>query len=103
MVCDACLPDGPMSAVQMFNYIRHRYGDMRTYFLRDRDIIVIPVYDGMDEDVDTIRELAVRKGLNCSTVSAAWPEYLSSDILSSEDACDFLVISEIKGKYVQVY
>lgn len=90
-----------MSAVQLFNFIRHRYTDMRAYFNKDTDMLVLSVYEGMDEEIGHIKELAVRKGLYCSEVNASWPEYLDSDILSCELTSDFLVITDIRGKYMQ--
>lgn len=101
MACNLLYDDSPMTAAQLFNYLCHRYPDMAAYFRRDRDVLVIPVAEGMEEAVQSIRELAVRKGLNCSEVCAAWPEFISPEIADYGETSDFLVITEIKGKYSQ--
>jgi hypothetical protein len=82
-----------MTVAQMFAYVRHRYGDMQAYYLKDRDVLAIPLSDVNPEVAASIRELAVRKGLICSTVSAVWPEMLGPEILALDSASDFLVIS----------
>ncbi|CAJ37665.1 hypothetical protein [Methanocella arvoryzae] len=102
MACHLLYDDSPMTAVQIFNYIRHRYPDIGAYYRGDREIVVIPEAEGIEEAVMSIRELAVRKGLNCSEVCAAWPEYLGQEILDASGASNFLVIAEIKGKYSQL-
>ncbi|WP_424359734.1 hypothetical protein [Methanocella sp. MCL-LM] len=101
MACHLLYDDSPMTAVQLYNYIRHRYPDMGACFRSDRDILIIPELEGMEEPVQSIRELAVRKGLNCSEVCAAWPEFLGPEIAGIAGATNFLVITEIKGKYSQ--
>lgn len=99
MVCSLLYDDSPMTAVQLFNYVLHRYPDLGAYFNRDRDLVIIPLAEDTDETVQSIRELAVRKGLNCSEVCAAWPELLGPEIRDLAQASEFLVISEIRGKY----
>ena len=99
MACNLLYDDSPMTAVQLFNYILHRYPDLGAYFLRDRDLLVIPLTADNDEIAQAIRELSVRKGLNCSQVCAAWPELLDPGVLDLSAASEFLVISEIRGKY----
>ena len=99
MACHLLYDDSPMTAAQLFNYLRHRYPDMDAYFRSDRDILIIPEFEGMEEHVQSIRELAVRKGLNCSEVCAAWPAFLGPEIADTAGASNFLVITEIKGKY----
>ncbi len=74
MACNLIYDDRPMSAAQLFTYIRHRYGDMKAYYLLDRDIVAIPLTAELEEAVAGLRELAARKGLDCCEVSAAWPE-----------------------------
>ena len=70
MTCNLRYEDGPMTVAQMFAYLRHRYGDMRAYYLGGPDVIAIPMI--LEEDVVmAIRELAARKGLACSEVIAA--------------------------------
>lgn len=101
MACNLLYDDSPMTAVQLFNYIRHRYPDMAAYFQSGRDILVIPEVEGIEETVQSIREMAVRKGLNCSEVCAAWPEFLVPGMVDLSGASNFLVITEIKGKYSQ--
>lgn len=101
MACNLIYDDSPMSVAQLFTYIRHRYGDMRAYYLRDRDVVAIPL-DGENVEIAVnLRELAVRKGLNCCEVCAAWPEMVGPELTSLDGASDFLVISRIDGKYLQ--
>lgn len=100
-LCQSCLKDGPMSAVQLFTYLRHRYPGLPAYFIRERDIVIIPLSEATAEASDDIRELAVCKGLNCSDVSAVWPEQLGADIVGTVGVSDFLVIAQITGKYLQ--
>jgi hypothetical protein len=103
MACDDCLKDGPMTSAQMFNYIRLNHVDLKAYFLKDRDLVVIPASDDNAGKLDLIREIALRKGLNCAIVNAAWPEFFGTGLIFSEEHTDFFVISEIKGKYMQVF
>jgi hypothetical protein len=101
MVCEIFYNDDPLTAVQFFNLLRMRYDSLNFYYLDDREAVVIPVDESSEEKVDEIRELALRKGLLCSDVSASWPEFLSDDILAVEPAGDFLVVREVRGKYMQ--
>jgi hypothetical protein len=101
MACNLIYDDSPMSVAQLFTYIRHRYGDMRAYYLRDRDVVAIPLAQENDEATASLRELAVRKGLTCCEVCAAWPELVGPELASLDGASDFLVISRINGKYLQ--
>ncbi len=101
MACNLAYGDGPMSVAQMFTYVRHRYAGLQAYYLKGRDVIAIPLSGDSDEAVTSIRELAVRKGLTCSTVCAAWPELAGPEIICLDSASDFLVISCIDGKYLQ--
>ncbi len=95
MACNLAYGDGPMSVAQMFTYVRHRYAGLQAYYVKDRDILAIPLSDGNEEAAASIRELAIRKGLTCSTVCAAWPEHMGNEIISLEAASEFLVISNI--------
>jgi hypothetical protein len=63
MACNLAYGDGPMSVAQMFTYVRHRYAGMQAYYVKDRDILAIPLSDGNEEAAASIRELAIRKGL----------------------------------------
>jgi hypothetical protein len=101
VACNLIYDDSPMSVAQLFTYIRHRYGDMRAYYLRDRDVLAIPLSDDNEEAMASIRELAVRKGLTCCEVSAAWPEMVGPELASIDGAAGFLVISCIRGKFMQ--
>lgn len=101
MACSLCYGDTPLNAVQLFTYLRHRYPELPAYFRRDRDVVIIPEGEGTEETLDAIREIALHSGLCCSEVSAAWPEYLSPEIAAAESAANFLVITEIRGKYSQ--
>jgi hypothetical protein len=83
-----------MSVVQLFTYIRHRYGDMRAYYLKDRDLVAIPLADETGEIIMSLRELAARKGLACCEVSAAWPELVGPELAVLDGAPVFLVISQ---------
>lgn len=103
MVCDIYYHDGPMTAAQMFTYVRHMHGDIWAYFVKDKDLVIIPIQPGIGDTLDDIREMAFKKGLCCSEVNAIWPEYIDGDILSAESASDYLVINEVRGKYMQVY
>jgi hypothetical protein len=102
MACNLAYGDGPMSVAQMFTYLRHRYAGLQAYYMKDRDIIAIPLSGDAEEAVASIRELAIRKGLTCSTVCAAWPELAGPEIISLDSASDFLVISRVEGKYLQL-
>ena len=93
--------DGPMTAAQLFNYIRLRFDGLPASFLSDRNAVIVPLLPGTEAAAEEIRELAVRKGLSCSQVSAIWPEGLGAEVVSREEATDFLVISEIRGKFLQ--
>lgn len=95
VTCNLHNDDGPMTVAQLFTYIRHRYGDMRAYYLKDRDLVAIPLADETEEAVTSLRELAARKGLACYEVSAAWPELVGPELASFDDAPGFLVISSI--------
>ena len=101
MACNLLHDDSLMTAVQLFTFIRHRYPDLSAYFQRDLDLVIIPDLEGSEETLQSIRELALRKGLNCSEVCAAWPELIDSEILARADTANFLVIAEIRGKYSQ--
>lgn len=101
MACNLVYGDGPMTVVQLSTYLRHRYDDLQAYFLKERDVLVIPLIPGNEDVIGQIRELAVRKGLSCSQVNAAWPEYLGQEIALLQDFSDFLVITEISVKYLQ--
>lgn len=102
MACQLLYDDSPMTAVQLFTFIRHRYPGLGAYFLRERDVLVIPEAEDADVEVlQLIRELAIRKSLNCSEVCAAWPEFLDPEFTAVSGASNFLVITEIKGKYSQ--
>lgn len=101
MVCDIFCGDGPMTAAQLFSYIRHRYAGMSVYFNRDKDAVIVPMKPDNEDAVSGIMETAARKGLYCTTVSAAWPEYLDDDIICEEVGVDFLVVYEVKGKYIR--
>lgn len=94
MACNLIYDDSPMSAAQLFTYIRHRYGDLRAYYLADRDVVAIPLADDALEAVMGLRELAARKGLVCCEVSAAWPELVGPELASLDGALGFLVISQ---------
>lgn len=97
MACHLFYDDRPMTVAQMFAYIRHRYDGLQEFFLEGRDVIVVPLLPGTEEAACGIRELAARKGLSCSQVSAAWPEYAGPDIATVTGASDFLVIAAIRG------
>ncbi len=101
MACHLAYDDSPMSVAQLFTYVRHRYGDMRAYYLKERDLVAISLADDAEEAVASLRELAARKGLSCCEVSAAWPELVGSELTTLDTATDFLVISCIRGKYLQ--
>lgn len=101
MVCEIFCGEGPMTAAQFFGYLRHRYAEMSAYFNREKDAVVIPLDDGVQEAMPGIMEMATRKGLYCTTVSAAWPEYLDGDILAAETCAEFLVVYEVKGKFIR--
>jgi len=101
MECNLAYGDGPMSVAQMFTYVRHRYAGLPAYYVKEREIIAIPLSDAAEEAAASIRELAARKGLSCSTVCAAWPELVGNEIVSLYGASDFLVISRVDGKYLQ--
>jgi hypothetical protein len=90
-----------MTVAQLFTYIRHRYADLQACFFRDRDVLAIPLSDDTEETLASIRELAVRKGLTCCEVSAAWPELAGPELAGFDGASEFLVISMIRGKYLQ--
>jgi hypothetical protein len=101
MACNLAYGDGPMNVAQMFACIRHRYAGLQAYYMKDRDVIAIPLSDSVEEAAASIRELAAWKGLSCSTVCAAWPELVGDEIVSLDGSSDFLVISRIDGKYLQ--
>lgn len=101
MACNLAYGDGPMSVAQMFTYLRHRYAGLQAYYVKDRDVIAIPLSEAAGEAAASIRELAARKGLSCSTVCAAWPELVGNEVVSLDAASDFLVISRVDGKYMQ--
>ena len=101
MACNLLYDDSIMTAVQLFTFIRHRYPDMNAYFQRDLDLVIIPAVEGSEETLQSIRELSMRKGLNCSEVCAAWPELIGSEITAMVDTANFLVIAEITGNYSQ--
>ncbi len=91
--------DSLMTVTQMFTYIRHRYEDLRAYYLEDREVIAVPLSGTPGEAIAELRELAARKGLACSEVSAAWPELIGHELTDIEDARSFLVIAQADGKY----
>jgi hypothetical protein len=93
MACNIYYDDSPMTVAQLFTYIRHRYEDLRAYYLKDSDLVAIPLTDEMEEVTDSLRELAARKGLTCCEVSAAWPELVGPELASLDGAPGFLVIS----------
>lgn len=93
--------DSPMTVTQMFTYIRHRYGDLRAYYLEGREVIAVPLSGEPGEAIAELRELAARKGLACSEVCAAWPELVGPGLAGIEDARSFLVISPITDKYLR--
>jgi hypothetical protein len=97
MACNLAYGDGPMSVAQMFAYVRHRYAGLHAYYLKDRDLIAIPLSYAVEEAAASIRELAAYKGLTCSTVTAAWPELTGPEIISLDGASEFLVISLADG------
>jgi hypothetical protein len=97
VACNIIYDDSPMSVIQLFNYVRHRYGDMRAYYLKGSDLVAIPLADETEEAVASLRELAAREGLACHEVSAAWPELVGPELASLDGAAAFLVISEIRG------
>jgi hypothetical protein len=101
MACNLIYDDSPMSVAQLFTYIRHRYGDLRAYYLKDRDLVAIPLEGETEEVVLNLRELAARKGLTCCEVSAAWPELVGPELASIDGAPEFLVISSFCGKFLQ--
>ena len=95
MACHLASGDGPMSVVQLFNYLRHRYAGLPAYYLKDRDVVAIPLSVDAGEIAAAIRELAVRKGLACSEVSAAWPELIGPELALAVEAQLFLVVYAI--------
>ena len=95
MACNLIYDDSPMSVAQLFTYLRHRYGDLRAYYLADRGVVAIPLADETEEAVASLRELAARKGLSCYEVSAAWPELVGPELASLDVAPGFLVISSV--------
>jgi hypothetical protein len=99
VACNLVYDDSPMSVMQLFTYIRHRYGDMRAYYMKDGDLVAIPLEDETEEAVLSLRELAARKGLSCYEVSAAWPEMVGPELASLDGAPGFLVISRETDKY----
>jgi hypothetical protein len=101
VACNLIYDDSPMTVAQLFTYIRHRYGDMRAYYLKESDVVAIPLTDDTEEAVAGLRELAARKRLNCCEVSAAWPELVGPELAALDGASAFLVISRISGKYLQ--
>lgn len=101
VACNLIYDDSPMSVVQMFTYVRHRYPDMQAYYLSDRDVLAIPLTEETEEAVASLRELAARKGLACCEVSAAWPELVGPELACQDHAPCFLVVSSISGKYLQ--
>jgi hypothetical protein len=101
MACNLIYDDSPMSVAQLFTYLRHRYVDLRAYYLKDCDLVAIPLEDGMEEVNASLRELAARKGLSCCEVSAAWPELVGPELTSLDGAPGFLVISCDSGKYLR--
>jgi hypothetical protein len=72
---------------------------MRTYYLKDRDLVSIPLADETEEITASLRELAARKGLTCCEISAAWPELVGPELACLDDAPVFLVIAQNRGKY----
>jgi hypothetical protein len=101
MACNLYYDDSPLTVAQLFTYIRHRYGDLRAYYLKDRDMVAVPLEDETEEAVMNLRELAARKGLTCCEVSAAWPELVGPELSDIDGAPGFLVISGDGGKYLQ--
>jgi hypothetical protein len=101
VACNIYYDDSPMSVVQMFTYVRHRYADLQAYYIGGRDVLAIPMSGGNEEAIESLRELAARKGLVCCEVSAAWPELAGPELTGLDDAPEFLVISRITGKYLQ--
>jgi hypothetical protein len=102
VACNLYYDDSPMTVAQLFTYIRHRYGDLRAYYLKDSDLVAIPLADETEEVAASLRELAARKGLTCCEVSSAWPELVGPELSSLDGAAGFLVISGDGGKYLQL-
>ncbi|OPY28426.1 MAG: hypothetical protein A4E28_01549 [Methanocella sp. PtaU1.Bin125] len=94
MACNLAYGDGPMTVAQLFACVRHRFAGLSAYYLKERDVIAIPLSDAAaGEAAVFLRELAARKGLSCCTVTAAWPELAGPEIISLDGASEFLVIS----------